>query len=225
MRGTRSLAILLLIAPGLVGMLIAGEISRMLWGFRFSPPRLGDLLDHPKALSRFATGLGSSKVYIDRTKLARMLTTPDPEPASGRCTYFETLLKQHQGVESLKDVPVVDDKLIGEYLDVVRSVDDMPFSIDGKWGWGVVAQYSDSRAVVVFQSGELVHDTHGCAAFLVVGDRGALSVRRFVYHYFDVAGLELLSPLVLGLVVSLLLYVLSAFVWAAYAYSTDADRG
>jgi hypothetical protein len=188
------IAFLVTVCAGAAGGLLA---SKVLWNYYWTIPTVSLEGLEPKAAVMVSNGDGWR--VMPREHRDRALAS-DGQRCSRKgevCTYGRPL--RRWDADALTKLPVLESDDALERLASARALCPVDFLRPSGLGVGagMIVDLGDGMTLVAFHTGELRDDTYGYVEVLFQG-RGTSTVRKGVAsYYFDMAGLEFLTPPVL----------------------------
>ena len=211
----------MLIAPLLLGALLGVFASRGLWGYFWSVPAI----QLPELSNMEAASFFYAKPFVEVV------------PSEERSSHIEGGIRVCQitvedcnssriidrlGGRRLEDLPPVSSQEVVDTVGLARALSPIAFFRHDQKGYGLVVRFSHNVWLVTFHTEELPSDqgkgfssdSHGYVELLV--DRGAPSPRvlESASYFFDVTGLEFLTPPVLVCGCIVVLYIIGGGLFA-----------
>ena len=191
----------------LFGAISGPFVSKLLWGYWWNAP-----------IVRIPENRGLEAVSLFYVNPTLEVASPDDrnsvieshlrgcEIPRGDCNAGRILSKL--GGRALEALPPLPDQDVFGIVKIAHAVSPVNFFGPDKTGGGFAIRFSGNIWLITFSSSELSNDTHGYVELLLDNSTAAPIAMENAWYYYDVAGVEFLSPPVLvigGITVSFIL--------------------
>jgi hypothetical protein len=195
------------------GTIVGLAISRVTWGYFLWPDRLATRTTSvPAEISVFRMEGDQPKLVDDGAHSEFLQIEMGYCERDSYCSVGSVL--RQLGGESLLKLPRSPEKDLTDSLKTVKASVNVGFIRSGSYREGVLIRFRDGDRLLALLSTELSNDHYGYLEAILPpsGTRRAVDYR---YFYFDIAGLEILTPAVLVAGCSLVFSVFTLIVYFA----------